>query len=294
MESKKKSYSKTKLSSDVSVVICTRNVEADIENCIRAVIKNRPKEILVIDGRSTDKTLEILESLKIRHLSDEGQGLAHARKLGVDNTVGSMVMFVGPDNMLPENFITDLVRLRKEWGFDVASVSTRTANPKNYWDKGMDFRWLCNMGTAGETDVPGTPNLYDRTLFKAENFSSRDLGGADDTDLCERLRARGYKLGIVPLIVYEKNGWTMRKVWNRFKFYGTGDCCFYDQYRLSWTLWRRLQSLTHPLRQTLDYSKIAISKGKTDLLPWLFCAMLARYYGWLTYKRGNIKNFSDY
>lgn len=282
------------LSSNVSVVICTRNVEFDITDCILAIKRNHPREILVVDGMSTDRTIERVNALNVRCVSDRGRGLAYARRLGVENTSGELIMFVGPDNLLAENFIDKFVRLRKKWGFDVASVSTRTANPKTYWDRGMDFRWVCNMGTPGEIDVPGTPNIYDRKLFQIENFSDQDLAGADDTDLCERLKSHGFKLGIVPLVVYEKNGWTKQSIWNRFKFYGSGDSCFYSSYRSGWTCKRRFMSISHPLRQTIDYSKRAIREGRVSLLPWLIYTMVARYYGWMTYRRGDLQNFSNY
>ena len=142
-------------SRDVSVIICTRNAEDDIHRCIASVQKNNPKEILVVDGKSTDRTLEKVKKMQVRCISDQGKGLAYARRMGVEHTSGELVMFVGPDNILSEHFIDELIFLKNEWKFDVASVSTRTKEPTNYWDKGMDFRWVCNMGTPGETDVPG-------------------------------------------------------------------------------------------------------------------------------------------
>jgi glycosyltransferase involved in cell wall biosynthesis len=279
---------------NVSVIICTRNVEQDIRSCIESIEKNHPGEILVVDGKSTDKTLDIVNALSVKNISDGGRGLAYARRVGVENTNLPFVMFIGPDNILGCDFIEKLIRLKEEWRFDVASVSTRIYEPQNFWDRGMDFRWKCNMGTPGETDVPGTPNVYDRRLFEKVHFSDKDFGGADDTDLCEQLKNYGYKLGIVPLAIFEKNGWTSRFIWNRFKFYGTGDNCFYKQYKSTWTLSRRLLSITHPLRQTISYSRLALLEKNYEAIPWLFYTMVARYYGWISYKRGETKNYSSY
>lgn len=272
-------------SADVSVVICTRNVVDDIGACITSIRQNHPKEILVVDGRSTDGTLDVLDAMGVRWISDEGRGLAYARRLGVENTTGELLLFVGPDNLLSENFVDDYVRLREEWGFDIAITSTRVLNPRNYWDKGMDFRWVCCAGTPGKAEVVGTPGLYERTIFSHAMFSTQDCGGADDTDFCEQLKGKGFQLGIVPLVLYEKAECTPRVIWNRFKFYGTGDNCFYARYRGGWTLRRRLKSLTHPLRQTVAYSKRALRSGNGKFIPWLLFAMAARYYGWATYKR---------
>jgi glycosyltransferase involved in cell wall biosynthesis len=279
---------------NVSVIVCTRNVEQDIYSCIESIKKNNPGEILVVDGKSTDKTVDVVKSLSVKVITDNGRGLAYARRIGVESTNLPFVLFVGPDNILESDFIENFIRLKEEWGFDVASVSTRIYNPQSFWDKGMDFRWKCNMGLPGVTDVPGTPNIYDRLLFKKVQFSDKDFGGADDTDLCEQLKKYGFTLGIVPLTIFEKNGWTMKSIWNRFKFYGNGDNCFYNEYKSNWTMIRKFLSITHPLRQTINYSKLAIVERNYKIVPWLFFAMTARYYGWLSYKRGVVKNYSSY
>ena len=281
-------------SKDVSVIVCTRNAEGDIEACLNSIIANAPGEILVVDGRSTDKTCSIVGRMGLTWISDEGRGLAYARRVGVANTRLPLIMFVGPDNILPNRFLEEFIVLREMWNFDVASVSTRIQNPVNFWDRGMDFRWKCNMGKPGLVDVPGTPNLYARDIFDKANFSERDFGGADDTDLCEQLKIFNFKLGIVPLSIFEKSGWSAKSIWNRFKFYGSGDSCFYDHYKCSWSLKRKFQSITHPFRQTICYSKRAIYEGKLLEVAWLFYVMVARYYGWASYKRGEIKNYSSY
>ena len=281
-------------SKDISVVVCTRNVERDIEACLNSIIANAPGEILIVDGKSTDNTCSIVEGMGIEWISDEGKGLSYARKIGVSNTTLPLIMFVGPDNILPNGFLEEFIILREIWNFDVASVATRIQNPVNFWDKGMDFRWRCNMGKPGLVDVPGSPNLYAREIFNKANFSDKDFAGADDTDLCEQMKLFNFRLGIVPLSIFEKSGWSARSIWNRFKFYGSGDSCFYDHYKWNWSFKRKVQSITHPLRQTIDYSIRAIYERRFLVVVWLFYVMLARYYGWATYERGEIKNFSSY
>ena len=45
----------------VSVQICTLNEEGNIGECLETVVANDPEEIVVIDGGSTDRTVEIAE-----------------------------------------------------------------------------------------------------------------------------------------------------------------------------------------------------------------------------------------
>ena len=270
-------------SSMVSVVVCVRNGANILGNCLLSTLENSPKEIIVVDGLSTDNTVELAQSYQhVRVISDEGKGLAYARRIAVEEATGDYILFVGPDNIMEKEFINNFVRLKKEWGFDAASVQTRVLKPVTFWDKGLDFRWKCLMGKPGPLRVVGTPSLYDSKLFEKVKFSLDNVGPHDDTDVADQLRHEGFKLGLVPLLVYDQNGWNRKTTWNRFKWYGTGDFYYYSKYKSSWSFGRRLFSLSHPLRQTWAYALQALSKINIIAIPWLIFTMTARYYGWIS------------
>jgi len=270
------------VSKQVSVIICVRNGEKILQDCLASTVKSNPGEIVVVDGLSTDNTIAVANSFPgVRVISDEGKGLAYARRVGVQHALGKYILFVGPDNIMDENFIRDFVQLKREWGFDAASVQTRVFEPKTYWDIGLDFRWSCLMGTPGPLKVVGTPSLYDTRLFQEVKFSEQNLGPSDDTDVADQLTAKGFKLGLIPLVVYDQNGWTAATTWNRFKWYGTGDFYYFNKYRNNWTLRRKLFSISHPLRQTWFYTLRALKKFNFTPIPWLMYTMWARYYGWI-------------
>ena len=126
----------------VSVVICTKNVEKSIYQCLLSVIKTNPFEIIVIDGMSDDDTMSIVKSFQnIKFFSDNGKGLSYARKIGVNKSKGEYILFVGPDNILKSNFLDNLLKELNFLNLDAAAVSTRVKDPITYWDKGNDLRW---------------------------------------------------------------------------------------------------------------------------------------------------------
>ena len=43
----------------VSVVVCAKNEEKRIKNCLESIKKNKIDEIILIDGNSKDKTIQI-------------------------------------------------------------------------------------------------------------------------------------------------------------------------------------------------------------------------------------------
>ncbi len=267
--------------SQVSVIICVRNGEKILGDCLASTVKNHPKEIIVVDGKSTDNTIAIARSYEgVTIVSDEGKGLAYARRVGIESASGQYVLFVGPDNLMEEDFINSFVSLKNQWGFDAASVQTRVFEPKSFWDRGLDFRWRCLMGTPGPLKVVGTPSMYNRNLFDEVKFSATDLSAGDDTDVAEQLVERGFKLGLIPLTVFDQNGWNAQTTWNRFRWYGTGDFYFYRKYKPVWSSKRRWKSLTHPLRQTGRYVGKAFRELEFSAIFWLVYVMFARYYGW--------------
>src|SRR6266540_3743168 len=67
---------------DVSVVVPVRNAERLLDACLASIARSRPRELIVVDGRSTDSTGEIAWRYTQRLLSDEGRGLPVARLLG--------------------------------------------------------------------------------------------------------------------------------------------------------------------------------------------------------------------
>ena len=65
---------------ELSVVIPVRNAEELIEECLASVVAAEPSEIIVVDGCSTDRTLDIVGRYGVRVLSDGGRGVAVARR----------------------------------------------------------------------------------------------------------------------------------------------------------------------------------------------------------------------
>lgn len=247
--------------------------------CLAALLANSPAEIIVVDGLSRDGTAEIAARAGATVLSDSGRGLAHARLVGVLGAGKPNVLMIGPDNILPANFISEFLRLGRSSGFDVVGAQTRVLNPKTFSDRGLDYRWRLLMGEPGPRGMVGTPYLAMNEVLLETNYDER-ASVADDTDLFERLRAKGKTCGVVPLTVYDANGMSLQAAWQKFKWYGASDAFYYRKYSPGWTLKRKARSWTHPLRQTANYVARAVQDGEHQAAAWLLLMMAARYVGW--------------
>jgi glycosyltransferase involved in cell wall biosynthesis len=99
--------------SDVGVVIRTRNAARYLHDSIRSVLDQTlaPREIVVVDGGSTDGTLEVLASFgdAIRTIGQRRRGLAGAAQDGVDALTAPIVAFQDADDLWPPSRLEAMV-----------------------------------------------------------------------------------------------------------------------------------------------------------------------------------------
>lgn len=88
----------------ISVIVPAFNVEPFILKCIQTILSSTVKdiEVIAVDDCSTDRTLELLESIndsRLRVLSQlERKGVSAARNIGIDNATGVYISFVDADD----------------------------------------------------------------------------------------------------------------------------------------------------------------------------------------------------
>lgn len=80
----------------ISVIIITKNNEDKIKDCLESV-KNLPCKILVIDGGSTDKTVEIAKKYGARIIRQKGKGYSDWRNQGLKEAKGEWIFYLDSD-----------------------------------------------------------------------------------------------------------------------------------------------------------------------------------------------------
>lgn len=95
----------------VSVIIPTFNSSKYLEETLRSVLSQtyNDYEIIIIDGGSTDGTLNIVKNLQQSHATiklinnKNDQGPAHSRLVGIQNATGTFVAFLDSDDLWDSN-----------------------------------------------------------------------------------------------------------------------------------------------------------------------------------------------
>lgn len=93
----------------LSVIIVNYNVKYFLEQCLFSVFKagkNIAMEVIVVDNNSTDGSAQYIQSIftKVRyHISKENLGFSKACNYGLQLSLGSHILFLNPDTILPED-----------------------------------------------------------------------------------------------------------------------------------------------------------------------------------------------
>jgi glycosyltransferase involved in cell wall biosynthesis len=87
-----------------SIVIPSLNEEKHIVSCIKEVKKQAPDaEVIVVDGKSTDRTVELAESLGAKVVFENKKMVSAARNTGLNKAKGDIICYIDAD-VVPEKY----------------------------------------------------------------------------------------------------------------------------------------------------------------------------------------------
>ena len=169
---------------NVDVVIITKNSERVLCKCLKSVYKNVPvNRIIVVDGYSTDKTLEIVREFQKKHknillIQDKGNR-ATARQKGIDQVKTEWFMFVDSDAVLCKDWFKKAEKYLDKntgaiWGIEIWSTIQNPAILKIFlWvtHKIFDLRGgthdtlICTR-LVKDIEIPKMLHVFEDTYIK--------------------------------------------------------------------------------------------------------------------------------
>lgn len=179
----------------VSVIAVALNEENSIKQILESIPKNAVDEILVVDGHSTDRTVEIARSLGYRVIYQEGSGRGAAFRTGIKNTTGDVLIFLSTDGNERPADIRKLIEKINE-GYDVVIASRFGSGKSRDLTLVRDFgnrlfTFLCNM--AGGTGINDSQNGF-RAVTR-ESVEKMNIE-ADSFDFETEVTVKAGKLGL--------------------------------------------------------------------------------------------------
>jgi glycosyltransferase involved in cell wall biosynthesis len=204
----------------VSVQICTLNEEANIGECLESVFANDPEDVLVIDGGSTDRTVEIAAGLGARVLTPGRLGLGPSRQLGYLSATTRYVAFIDADDRLGHDWLKTMVRELEAGGYSALQSSIRAPESGNWWTQGWNQYFIESVKPVADTNMVGRPALFVTAALQDEGEELVSLD--EDTHLSRRFELRGLRQGIGTAIAFRHCEETLQQNFNKWQSYGRG------------------------------------------------------------------------
>jgi cellulose synthase/poly-beta-1,6-N-acetylglucosamine synthase-like glycosyltransferase len=217
----------------VSILIPAKNQERVIERCMQSLkILDYPKdrlEIIVVDGRSRDKTAEIAQRYGAKVVYDDGRGRcrAHGLNAGIADARGEYVAFTDADCSVEPDWLTKaLPHFRVS---NVGGVGGHTFAPRNAPPiaQAITYLFYCNVSLPKEpASVPyiaGANSVYRAEAIK-QPFPIPEVLAGEDAVLNLRVRDLGWKLVFAPEVVvwHSMHYSSLMDLFRHMKLYGKG------------------------------------------------------------------------
>lgn len=221
----------------VTVMIPTLNSEEYIEDCLRALMNQTYKdfEIVLVDGHSKDRTVEIGEKYGARIIYDDGNTRAHACNTGLRETETDIVVFTDADTIPEKDWLEHLI---KHFDDDkVASVGGPNTAPENdpFMGKAADLAYGSEIMTGNTrygkipskvTEInhnPGCNAAYRKKVIDEIGGFEEDLPTAEDLVLDYKITSAGYKILFDPnALVWHRRRPTLKAYIKQIYRYGIG------------------------------------------------------------------------
>ncbi len=188
-------------STSVSIITVTYNSEATLERTIGSVLSQtlKPFEYIIVDGCSTDDTLQIAEGYRkafedkgIRYtvISEPDNGIYDAMNKGIGMASGDIIGMINSDDWYEPCAVKTVTEAYEEEHFDMfyADLKMHLPSGATFIKKARYRRYA----TSRDWNHPTTfisRKMYDKFRYRNETIH-------DDYDLVLRLRKAGAKVTV--------------------------------------------------------------------------------------------------
>jgi glycosyltransferase involved in cell wall biosynthesis len=242
----------------ISLITVTHNAEKTISRCINSVIaQTYPNiEYIVIDGASTDGTIQIIDSYKPHinfFLSEPDQGIYDAMNKGINAATGDIIGILNADDFFIYNdVLSNIAEAFKQQDIDAVYANLNYINLNGSiirkWKAGKYKEGLFNWGW-----MPPHPTFYaKKILFEDLGLYDLKYGSAADYELMLRfIHLKGVNVYYLNKVIVnmEIGGISNRNAKTRLRAWG----CDYRAMRKNGVVRPYISVIFKPLRKVFQY-----------------------------------------
>ena len=176
------------LTKEISIIIPTFNEEETISQCLDTVIDIPGIEVIVADGGSTDRTVEIVEQHRDVKVVTSIMGRSLQMNKGAESSGGGILLFLHADCVLPREEIINVQNVFGGSSFVGGAFKIRLLSDKFLYriiEKGINFRSKFFKLPYGDQGL-----FVKRSVFE-ELGGFREMPNCEDLDFICRLKKQG-------------------------------------------------------------------------------------------------------
>ncbi len=221
---------------EVTIGICTKNSGETISKTLRSILSQKFElddvEIIVVDGGSSDYTVDIIKGLIIDKVNvniyyDGGKGLGYARQIIVDKAKGKYVLWLDSDVILSNSF------LNEQYNYLENNPDTGLCRGVSVYVETKSY--LSNLHNllfcALDIITFGATISRLNAIRQVGGFDTSIKGAAEDVDLKIRMISKGWKFDVNnKAIFYHIPKDTVKSLYKQYKWYGYGDYLINTKY----------------------------------------------------------------
>ena len=239
----------------ISVVIPVRNEEHTIIELLNSLKTQTltPAEIIIADGGSTDRTIEMIEGsdrgpLTIHLIRGEQGFPGRGRNLGTARAVNEWVAFIDAGVKPSRQWLSSLAAVAEKPGVDVVYGSYEPVT-NTLFEECAAIAFVpppVNMGSHSIRTRSTASTIIRRNVWEAVGGFPEDLRSAEDLVFMNRIDEAGFRTAHAPEALVR---WSIQPtLWKTFRRFTT-----YSHYNIRAGLWRSWQA-----RILLRYGLLAI------------------------------------
>ena len=218
----------------ISVIIPVRNAADKVENCLEAVFAQslQPYEVIIVDGRSTDDTVERVKKYPTKLFFQDYGACGAARQIGLENAEGEYLAFTDADCIPSRDWLHNLVTQLE--GEVVGAGGGINNVGEGLWIRSINLAQNAFLGGGSSIQTRLFPekrfvksisacnSLYRKKDLVAVGGFNIHLSGADEAELNHRLtRSKKGKLLYVPsAVVVHDHGRSLKEFARNMYHYG--------------------------------------------------------------------------
>jgi len=164
----------------ISVIIPALEEERYIGKTLARLVKFVPEiEIIVIDGGSKDKTVEIARQYTDRVFKIAERGISKAKNHGAGHARGDILVFMDADVVVPDDFLLKVARI-----FQDPNIVGATCNIMPVQPKLLEFIYFSLLNLVIRFSIKALPKTLTYMFFAVRKKEFLESGGFNENIAC--------------------------------------------------------------------------------------------------------------